>query len=456
MNNTNSYTHRDLELRAAEYYASIRKPEQEWRSITDLTPQLAEFEHLVQAGDYDHACQVLESIDQNYLYLWGYYMRLLELRTRLSANLGVDTLQALNLNGIGQVHRALGQFKQAQECKQAGLRIAQRIGDRRLEGQFIGNIGSIYHITGEVDKAKGQYETALVIAEEFHDIDQQVGLMTNLGYVYRAQGQLEKAQDQFIAALNLSRKVGRRDLEVENLKGLGSIQALRDDVEHALDFHNQALAIARAASFRKHESVQLSLMADLCLIEGRAEEAIENRRNGLAIAREIRHKYVKGYHLQGLGKAYLVTGQLSDAITHCREALTLDLPKVDWRASAILGTALFQQQNYAEARITFQQAEIQCRHILTKTPNLFEPLYTLPFVLVGQAVCDSNWKEPQRRRQLLAPALTEYVNARHGFPAHAPGMIRIALRDLNLLCTAGKDGLALVFKWLEGVLHESS
>ena len=44
------YSRKNLELRAAAFYTNIRKMTNEWKSITDLAPQLAEFEHRVRAG----------------------------------------------------------------------------------------------------------------------------------------------------------------------------------------------------------------------------------------------------------------------------------------------------------------------------------------------------------------------------------------------------------------------
>jgi len=67
------YNKRNLELRTAEFYASIRKPESEWKTIEDLAPQLAEFEHRVRAGDYDEAARTLGAIDPGYLSgLWPF------------------------------------------------------------------------------------------------------------------------------------------------------------------------------------------------------------------------------------------------------------------------------------------------------------------------------------------------------------------------------------------------
>jgi len=76
------YTRRNLELKAAEYYMSIRKQEDEWKFLADLGPQLNEFQHLIRAGDCIGAYQVLESIS-DYLSKWGQYAWLVKMREKL-------------------------------------------------------------------------------------------------------------------------------------------------------------------------------------------------------------------------------------------------------------------------------------------------------------------------------------------------------------------------------------
>ena len=96
-----AYTLRNLELRAAEYYRELRKPQAEWKSIEDLAPQLAEFEHRVQAGDHGEAYRVLDPIDFDYLLLWGYAARLMEMREKLSGHLAEPKMNAANLGSLG-------------------------------------------------------------------------------------------------------------------------------------------------------------------------------------------------------------------------------------------------------------------------------------------------------------------------------------------------------------------
>jgi len=135
-----AYTRRALERRAADYYVQLRTPPETWKTIDDLEPQLVEFEHRVRAGDYDEACQVLDSIN-DHLLLWGHYTRLVELRGKLVRRLTNSGLRAGTLHSLGRACYYLGQFKRAVELYEEALDIARKIGDRRNEGVWLSHLG---------------------------------------------------------------------------------------------------------------------------------------------------------------------------------------------------------------------------------------------------------------------------------------------------------------------------
>ena len=66
-----AYPQQALLRRAAQYFAETRRARQEWRSLDDLTPQLAEIDLRCAAGDYDDAAGVLREIDFDYLHAVG-------------------------------------------------------------------------------------------------------------------------------------------------------------------------------------------------------------------------------------------------------------------------------------------------------------------------------------------------------------------------------------------------
>jgi hypothetical protein len=58
----NRFTQYALLNRAADYFQQLRMPRQNWKSIADLAPQLAEFDLRCEGQDYDTASSILSEI----------------------------------------------------------------------------------------------------------------------------------------------------------------------------------------------------------------------------------------------------------------------------------------------------------------------------------------------------------------------------------------------------------
>jgi len=483
-----SYNRRNLELRAADFYARLRKPESEWKSIDDLEPQLVEFEHRVRAGDYDVACRVLDSIDFDYLYLWGHYARLVELRERLLGRLTDPSLQVANLGNLGRVYRALGQTKQAIKLYEEALATAHGIGDRREEAAELGRLGNAYRDIGQIERAIKFYEQALVItreigdrrnegrwlcnlgeayyglgqierAIEFHEqalaIFREVGYcrwegagLGNLGLAYHALGQVERAIRIYGEALAIAQEIGDRWNEGFWLGNLGLTYLDMGQIEQAIKLQEEALTIAQETSYHAGEGIHLGNLGEAYYYGlGQVERAIEFYEQALAIFREIGYRRWESYQLLGLGRALLATGELSEARQRCTEALALDVPMTDYQIALVLGITLLHQADPG-ARKTFADADARCRAMLDKTPGLYAPRYALAAALVGSTVCDPRWTDEGERAELLAPPLAEYRRALE--ITSAPGIVQDALRDLELIRAAGIEGLEPIFELLEG------
>jgi tetratricopeptide (TPR) repeat protein len=400
------YNQRNLELRAADFYAGLRKPEGEWKTIDDLAPQLAEFEHRVRAGDYDGACRVLEPIDFNYLYLWGHYTRLVELREKLLGRLTDSALQESNLGRLGNAYRLLGQIKRAIKLLEEALTIAREIGDHRNESYWLGDLGFSYGVLGNFERAMSYHEKALAIAREFGNRRWEGINLGGLGLVYRYLGQFERAIGCHEEALTIAREIGDRRCEVAWLNTLGNAYCTVGQIERAIKLYEEALTIAREVGYRMGES----------------------------------------YQLLRLGQTLLATGVLSEARRNCAEARDLDVPDTSYQAALTLGIVLLHQRDPAAGE-TFADAAARCRAMLDKTAGLYAPRYALATALVGYAVCDPRWVEEGERAGLLAPALAEYRRALEN--CAAPGIVQDALRDLEMIQAADAEGLEPAFELLE-------
>lgn len=329
------YTRQALERRAADYYVQLRTPPETWRSIDDLEPQLAEFEHRVRAEDYDEAYRVLEPIDFDYLYLWGHYARLVEMQEKLLGRLTDPSSRANTLRCLGRAYHSLGQFEQAIGLYQEALAIARKIGDRYREGINLGRLGSAYHDLGESERAIKFLRESLTITREIGDYREEGIQLGYLARAHRALGQIDRAIVLYEEALAIIRKIGDRREEGGLLGRLGTAYRDLGQVRQALKLREQALIIAREIGDRREEGVQLGSLGRDYKDLGKVERAIKFLKESLTIACEIGDRRREGINLGHLGDAYRALGQVERAIKVYERALTIARKMGDRRREGV-------------------------------------------------------------------------------------------------------------------------
>jgi tetratricopeptide (TPR) repeat protein len=323
-NGESEYTRQALERRAADYYVQLRTPPETWKTIDDLDPQLAEFEHRVRAGDYDDACRVLDSIDFDYLHMWGYYAKLVEMRRSILGGLKDPGLRAATLRSLGDIYRATGPFEHAVRLYEEALDITQETGNRLWErATILGNLGRAYSALGQIEKAIERYEEALVIFRKTGNRRQEGIQLSYLGNAYRTLGQVEQAIGYYEQSLSIARKIGDRRGEGDYLTSLGSTYHSQGQFEQAIKLYQTSLVIAREIGNRGGEGFNLVSLGSIYRDLGQFEQSIKFYEEALAIARETGHRRGEGWDLGHLAIAYSALGQIEQAIQYYKEALAI-------------------------------------------------------------------------------------------------------------------------------------
>ena len=169
-----AFTLAGLQARAADYYAQIRTPQESWRTLEDIRPQLAEFDLRCDTGDYDTAATVLADIDFGYLQLWGHYRTLVDLHGRIHGRITDPDLNAAHLGNLGLCHYSLGEYRRAIDLQTQALAIARDIGHRYGEGNSLDYLGRAWLASGDARQAVTLLGQAVRVADATGDIEPAV------------------------------------------------------------------------------------------------------------------------------------------------------------------------------------------------------------------------------------------------------------------------------------------
>ncbi|HYB87139.1 MAG TPA: tetratricopeptide repeat protein [Streptosporangiaceae bacterium] len=317
-----AFTRCALRARAAGYFEQTRTPRDSWRTLDDLSAQLAEFELRWANADYDSAAAVLHDID-DHLERWGHYRLAAGMHERLLGKLTEPRWQITTASALGSYYATLGQIVRAIEQFQQALGIARRVGDRRGEGALLGNLGNRYADLGYTERAIEHYQQALAIARQIGDRHSEGLWLGNIGNRYANFGQTGRAIEQFQQALAIARATGERGLESSWLGNLGSCYATLGEAGQAIEHYQQALAIAHQIGDRSGEGAWLGNIGNRYADLGQTGRAIEQFQQALAIARATGERRGEGIWLGNLGDCYARLGQTARAIEHCQQALSI-------------------------------------------------------------------------------------------------------------------------------------
>jgi len=444
------YSRQDLELRAADFYASIRKAPEQWLSIDDLAPQLAEIQHSLRGGVADRALEVLQSIDHDYLSLWGHYTRLMELRNSVADAPARPQLRAANFASLAVCHQVFGQYETAVGCYQQAIALAREAGDRRAETEYVGGLGRVYRNLGEIDKAVSCSQQALDYAVECADRRGEGVWSDKLGLAYWNLGRLDEAAEFGMRAVAIAREVGDRRTEAASLSNLALVYQAQGEDESAESAVAASLAIIRQIRDGRGETILLGRMGMAALAAGDPTRALELHGRALAIAVALGERREQSYQLIGLGNAAGMQGDLQQAEQRLRAARDLDVPETGYLAALSLGVVLLRGSRRAGAGEAFDDAIRRCGERLQRCDRLYRARYSLATALVGTAVCAADWDEEPHRAALLVPAAAEYRHAIATCPGR--GAVKAALQYLAELAATGVSGLEPVTGLLHGAL----
>jgi tetratricopeptide (TPR) repeat protein len=425
------FTQQALRHRGAGYFEQTRTPREDWKTLDDLAPQLAEFELRHQGEEYDTAAQVLLGIDYDYLTQWGHYRLTADLYERLQGHLDDPWTSAASKLSLGNCYQWLGEFSKAIDVLEQALAIYRETGERLGEAGDLATLGHCYYQLGQIARAIEVYEQALAIYREGgHRQGEAVGL-GSLGNCYYKLGQIAHAIDLYEQALAIARETGDRVGEAVNLGNLGDCYTDLGQMARALDLLEQALAIARETGHRHGEALILAFLGDAHRDLGSWDQGAQYCRQAIEVADAIGSAQAQSEPRRRLARIQLLAGNLPAALQAITAARDHDYPTDRAELSLLSGIAQLRQDQPAAATQEFHTAITHADEQLQQTSGAYRVLDTKALALCGLALTTDPAKAVE--------AATVFRAART--ITSADGIVNQALALFNALAATDRAGI---------------
>ncbi len=420
--------------RGAQFFKETRLPREDWKSLDDLAPQIAEFELRFKSQDYDTALGVLLEIDFSYLMLWGHSRLVLKYHQRLQGKIEDESLKAASLSNLGNCYYSLGDYQKAIEHHQQYLDIAREIGDRQGEGSSLNNLGLCYRSLGDYQKAIEHHQQSLDIAREIGDRQGEGKSLNNLGICSDSLGDYQKAIEHFQQSLDIARETGDRQAEGSSLGNLGICYSSLGDYQKAIEHHQQYLDIAREIGYRRGERIALGNLGNCYDSLGDYQKAIEHHQQNLDIAREIGDRHGEGGALNNLACALLFLGDTDLAQAHLNTAAEIwaetGSPEVV-EAYVGLSISLLKSGQYQKGKTILEKARRQADTFLEQASRV-ETIDLKALALCGLVVCEHDKTNADKAREAFAQARAI---------TKAKGQVNRTLKFFDLIAESDNRGL---------------
>ncbi len=356
---TGDYSQQALEIRAADYYEQQRLPAEKWLTIDDLEPQLFEFDHRIRAGQAEIALKLLDSIDNDYLRVWGHLNRLSTMRKQLMPLLSDKTMlydNTLTL-GISYMHRrqnhiAIEYFKEA-------LGIAKALHDEERVGKAHSNLSMAHLAQGELDAAEEHIEPARQIFEKTADQKTFSVILQNQVNIHLYRGRYDEAVETLNIVQKIADEMGDTERQVLAINTQAQLFNHMGKFDHSIELLERYLPLVRSTRNKLSISGMVANLGMAYHSLKQIEKAIVAYQESLEIAQEVGDQQIEATMLTNLGMAYADLGRFTQAEKLQNQALVaaraINHRYIEANIFDNMGLMYQQQKEYDKAIEQFQK-----------------------------------------------------------------------------------------------------
>lgn len=232
-------------------------------------------------------------------------------------------IEALALNGIGEVYNRLSKTEKALESFKEALSILPKVGDSKAKAGTLTNIGAMYNSTSQQEEALKYLNIALPMTKAVGDRAQQATTLIIMGQVYNSISRQDEALYYFNEALPIMRETSNREGEAATLDNMGVAYKIMFKPEEALEYLEQAWKIRQEGSNSAEKATTLSNIGEVYNSINQPEKALKYLNQALAITREVGYRAGEAVTLNQMGIAYNINSQTEESLKYLNQALLI-------------------------------------------------------------------------------------------------------------------------------------
>ena len=248
------------------------------------------------------------------------YEEALKLETELNDQVGLGGV----LLNYGNMLDSQGKYDKALEITKRALQIELQLGDEETQSICLNNIGNLYIEQGHYDEALTYFQRTLDLQQKLKSPVDTARSMNNIADTYLRMGQVDKALDNYLHALEVSRSAGDKSLIAMTSDGMARLFALQGRNGAALGAQQDALKNEQDLQQQSADLAQIQAnYGSILALVGRFEDSQKNLDAALALAKSLHNDVLVEKLLNQQGERSFYQGDLAAARTALDQAMQL-------------------------------------------------------------------------------------------------------------------------------------
>jgi len=235
--------------------------------------------------------------------------------------LSFNSYLAGDLQTIGQVYTASGEYAEALRYLAEALKIVQTLADANLMASLQNDIGTLYLEQEDYLQAKKSFEESLRIYLANNNQREATTVLLNLGVTEQRQSNLEEALRRFKSSLEVAKGVHSIDAMIAAGEGIGAVLTAKHEFSAALEAFDQSLKLARGSQQTTRQTELTWRMSQTYLEMGKLQDAVSFAQDAVALGRTSHSPKLVNLATTTLGECYAAQNKIELATQTLKGAI---------------------------------------------------------------------------------------------------------------------------------------